>query len=314
MKTTHKATGYTDTYQKITDYVLAELEKGKIIWQQGWNSSGFPKNIISNQAYRGWNVFFLNFATLINGYAQPHFITFKQAQAKGGTIRKGEKGYPIVYWAKIEDKRRTIVTKDQQTGDETSRHPAALVPKYYTVFNVDQTEGLDDLQTPIIPAVPVNTITACEEIVTGMPHPPRIDYQRNGPYYNRVTDTVVVPPASAFIHTEEMYCTLFHELGHATGHPSRLNRKELVESDGFGHEVYSREELTAELTAAYLCGVAGIEQSTLRNSTAYIQGWLAALRNDKTLVIKAAAQAQKAADYILHVPPTQEPSAATAAA
>jgi antirestriction protein ArdC len=120
-------------------------------------------------------------------------------------------------------------------------------------------------------------------------------------YYTPASDTVVVPSLNSSTSSEGYYSTLFHELAHSTGHESRLNRKELVNSDGFGNTNYAKEELTAEMTAAFLCAITGIHQPTIANSAAYIQSWLKALRNDKTLVIKAAAQAQKAADYIMSV-------------
>lgn len=290
---------HTDVYLRITDYVIDALEKGVVPWQQRWCSLGLPRNITSGRVYRGWNVFFLNFITLYRQYKTPLFLTFKQAIAMGGNIRRGEKGYPVTYWAKIENKHQTDKSEGNKTKEsENSR--ARFVPKLYTVFNIDQAEGI----TYAIPQFSVKSrherIEACENVVELMPNCPPIQNGGNRAYYNRASDFVRMPYIDQFETSEDYYCTLFHELGHSTGHQSRLNRKELVESDGFGNELYSKEELTAELTATYLCGITGIERTVLKNSAAYIANWLTKLRNDKTLILKAAAQAQKATDYILN--------------
>lgn len=143
-------------------------------------------------------------------------------------------------------------------------------------------------------------LEVCKQIVDNMPHCPKIRNAGDRAYYSCSTDNVTMPLQALFHSMEEYYSTLFHELAHSTGHDTRLNRKELKEHDGFGGENYSKEELTAELTAAFLCAISGIEQKTLTNSIAYIQGWLKALNNDKTLILKAASQAQAAADFILN--------------
>ena len=116
--------------------------------------------------------------------------------------------------------------------------------------------------------------------------------------YRPATDSIHLPKWSRFTSAEEYYCTLFHELVHATGHETRLSRKGIMEMDHFGSEKYSQEELVAEIGSAFLCGTTGIEKQTLENSTAYINGWLKKLQNDKRLIVIAAAQAQKATDYI----------------
>ena len=296
MKTLSTNNNINDVYSQVTNFVMEQLEKGIIIWRKGWNSKGFPKNIITGNPYRGWNVFFLNFITLFKGYATPYFLTFKQAQAKGGHIRKGEKGVRIVYWAKIENKEEA----DTNAPTEESRR-VRLVPRQYIVFNIAQAEGIALLESTEQPQIVIDSLAACDQIVTNMQNAPEIRYQGDNAWYNPARDLVNIPEKHLFKSTEEHYCTLFHELAHSTGHTSRLNRKELIKSDGFGGELYSKEELTAELAAAFLCAVGGIEQgNTLVNSAAYIQGWLQSFKEDKTMIVKAAAQAQKAADYILN--------------
>ncbi|MBW7892722.1 MAG: DUF1738 domain-containing protein, partial [Chitinophagaceae bacterium] len=301
MKTTITNNNVNDVYSQVTNFVLEQLEKGVIVWRQGWSGKGFPKNIITGLPYRGWNLFYLNFITLIKEYATPCFLTFKQAQAKGGHIRKGEKGFRIVYWAKIENKKERDI--DPAATEETRR--VRLVPRQYIVFNIAQTEGIAFPEATEPAATAIDNLAACDQMIACMPNAPQIRYRGDQAWYSRARDLVNMPEINLFKSTEEHYSTLFHELAHSTGHASRLNRKELVNSDGFGGELYSKEELTAELTAGFLCAVAGIGQKTLTNSAAYIQGWLKALKNDKTLVIKAAAQAQKAADYILNRVPEE---------
>ncbi|MBS1526300.1 MAG: DUF1738 domain-containing protein [Bacteroidetes bacterium] len=299
MKTTAKTgTKQHDLYQQVTDYVIAELGKGNVVWQKGWHSYGLPKNIISGHRYRGWNVFWLNFLTIKQEYATPYFITFKQAQEAGGHIKKGEKGIHIIFWAAIEDKTKMVTIRDA-SGQDKEIHPMFRVPKQHIVFNIDQTEGIVFPETQINLLSEEQRLEQCETIIRNMPQCPVIQHRGSEAFYQPSADTVTMPLFGLF-HTEaEYYTTLFHELAHSTGHASRLNRKEITEPSRFGSEPYSREELTAELTAAFLCAVCGIGQQTIINSIAYLDGWLDALRNDKTLILKASTQAQAAADFIL---------------
>lgn len=284
-------------YQEVTETVIKLLEEGTIIWQRSWYDRGWPKNFLSHINYRGWNLFFLNFHAERNEYPTSNYLTFKQANQLGGTIKKGEKGVKIIYWATIQPKGDGEVMTT-----ETDDKKVKLVPKTYIVFNIAQTEGIE---YPIIDPViktDLEKISDCEDVVNGMPYPPLLNLNGDTAYYQPAKDCIVVPPLEKSIGAEEYYSTLFHELAHSTGYSTRLNRKELMESDGFGKTNYAKEELTAEMTAAYLCAVTGIDQPTIENSAAYINSWLNALNNDKMLVIKAASQAQKAADYILNLP------------
>jgi antirestriction protein ArdC len=295
-----------DTYQRITNEVIQHLEKGEIVWRKGWSSAGLPKNIYSGNTYRGWNVFWLNFATILYQYKTPYFLTFKQATAAGGHIKKGEKGHLITYWATIKPGANKN-TSDNETDDERTFR----VPKFFTVFNLDQTEGVNLPQAENQIKTEFETIQACEAIIEAMPQRPEIRHGGARAFYVPSHDYVQLPQRELFKSNAEYYSTAFHELAHATGHQSRLNREELVASDGFGNELYSKEELTAEFTAAFLTGICGIEQPVIENNAAYIQGWLRELKNDKRLLLKAATQAQQAADFVLnvqyeHQPPPEE--------
>lgn len=290
-----------DIYSQITETVIEALEQGNIIWKKPWASYGLPKNFTTGKQYRGWNVFWLNFITTYKQYSTPFFLTFNQAQKKGGRIKKGSKGTPIVFWATIEDKNTTLVIKDETTGEETKVHPTKLVPTTHTVFNLDQTEDIDLSGLETLRRPETNNIEACDAIINNMPLAPIIRYSGDQAYYCQMTDRVTMPAKNLFVNDEAYYTTLFHELAHSTGHEKRLNRKELTDHDGFGGYNYSKEELTAEFTAAFLSGFTAIQTQIITNSAAYIQGWLKALKEDKKLLLSAACQAQKAADFILNI-------------
>jgi antirestriction protein ArdC len=290
----YQHSGLTDTYTRITAFVMEQLEKGEVIWRKGWNELGFPKNITTGNTYKGWNSILLNFTTILNGYKTPYFTTYKQAIDAGGTIRRGQKGFIIVYWATVENKSKLIEV------DGEKEYLTYRVPKCHTVFNIDQTHGIAYPKVEKQFRSHTEKIYACEKLIQSMPEKPTIINCGDEAYYDKITDRISIPLVERFHSDEEYYKTLFHELAHSTGHKKRLNRAELMQSDGFGKELYGKEELTAELTAAFLCAVCGIEQQTIANSAAYIQGWLNVLKNNKKLILKAAAQAQSAADYILN--------------
>jgi antirestriction protein ArdC len=169
--------------------------------------------------------------------------------------------------------------------------------RYYYVFNVAQCDGLNIGIEPV--EAPVNDIIRPDEIVANMPQRPVIKHGMSRAFYSPREDYVGLPVRERFERVEGYFATLYHELVHATGHESRLNRATLTEKAGFGSNPYCKEELIAEMGAAFLCGHAEIAERTIDNSTAYLQGWLEQLRSDKTLIVQAAAQAQKAADFIL---------------
>ncbi|GGF27101.1 ArdC family protein [Hymenobacter cavernae] len=275
-----------DAYQVITDRIIAKMEGGEIPWQKPWHSLGAPRNYVTGHVYTGINAFLLHF--LSEGL--PLFMTFRQAQDLGGHIRKGAKGFPIIFY--------NVVEKETEEGT-TKKTPFV---KYCTVFNIDDVEGIE-LVVPEFAAVEQEPITAAEAIVTSWVDRPRITHMDQQAYYVPSTDYVNMPLFSSFRSAEQYYQTLFHELTHATGHRQRLNRSDLAENMAVkGAEGYAREELTAEMGAAFLCGAAGISpEATDDNTAAYLQFWLGRLKADKTLLVKAASHAQKAANLILGV-------------
>jgi antirestriction protein ArdC len=275
------------TYDVITARIVQQLEAGTFPWRKPWGGKRhWPRNLVSGHHYRGINVFLL----ACSPYSAPYWLTFKQAEEWGGHVRKAERGSPVVFWTKLEK-------IDKDTG-ATVEIP---LMRYYTVFNVAQCE-LPERRIPIVDTSadrPFSPIAACESVVDGMQNRPTIRHGFDGASYVPSFDEVRMPDGARFTSSEGYYATLFHELGHATSHQSRLNRKGITESAAFGSDTYGREELVAEMAAAFLSGHCDIEPAILENSASYIAGWLRAIRQDARLVVTAAAQAQKATDYIL---------------
>lgn len=287
-------------YQVITDRVIELLEQNLVPWKKPWNSPVLnPKNLHSGKGYRGINVFMLEATGAAAGYRSPYWVTFKQALERGGNVRKGEHATPVVFWKILERAGGKETDADDHDGEETGGRRIPML-KYYNVFNVEQCEGLEYPTVDRIPTIEFDPIAQAEQIVQAMPRPPTIAHKEARAYYAPLRDHLNMPPQETFHSAEEYYCTLFHELTHATGHQSRLNRETITNPNRFGTPAYAREELTAEMGAAFLCGRAGIEQVTLENSAAYIKHWLEKLKNDPKLVVHAAAAAQKASDFILN--------------
>ena len=282
-------------YEQITDRIITLLSQGTVPWQKPWKAhTGLPRNLVSQKPYRGINVFLL----LAMSYESPFWLTFRQALQLGGNVRKGEKSCPIVFW-----KQTTI---DDKESGEPQKIPLL---RFYHVFNVAQCDGLKFTAEPV--EAEIKAIIKPDEIVAHMPQRPVIKHGMASAFYWPREDYVGLPVRERFERAESYYATLFHELVHATGHESRLNRSTLTEKAGFGSNPYCKEELIAEMGAAFLCGQTEIAERTIDNSAAYLKGWLEQLRNDKTLIVQAAAQAQKAADFILGNGPEDSAVSAT---
>ncbi|GFO59218.1 hypothetical protein GMST_15430 [Geomonas silvestris] len=279
-----------NVYDVINSRIMELLESNVVPWRKTWSVGGgnAPANYVSKKEYRGINVFML----ACMPYSSPYWVTFKQCHDKGGRIRKGEKSTPVIFWKWLDK-------KDAEPIDgEVAINGKIPVLRYYSVFNLLQTEGIEP--PPAIETI--NTFTPIEradQIIAGMPLRPDIHYGGNQPAYHPFLDYVKIPKAEAFESPEEYYSTLFHELGHSTGHARRIGRKGILEPSYFGSHNYSQEELCSEFCSAFLCGHAGIEQMTLENSASYIRGWLKAIKGNQKLLVMAASQGQKASDYIL---------------
>jgi len=291
-----------DIFQKVTDIVIEHLEQGEIMWKMPWCKFGQPKNYKTGLEYSGFIRFFLNMSMYFNNYKTPYFLTFKQAKDMGGNVKKGEKGQPIVYWAGQRIAKEVEVEKNgKKVKEKTYTETSKRFPCGHTVFNLDQIEGIEipDIEEKI--RTETQIIASCEKIIEEMPKKPEIETHGEEAYYSPLFDRVNMPPISRFRSNEGYYQVLFHELGHSTGHQSRLNRKEVAEASiNFGSSDYSKEELVAEMTSAFLSGYCGIILDNFKNSSAYIQGWLKALNNDKSLLVSSASRAEKAANFILN--------------
>ena len=271
-----------DVYDMINERILALLDQGTNPWRKPWISAAQkpPQNLISRKPYRGINTLLLGMAP----YESPYWLTYKQATEAGGTVRKGEKASIAVFWKMLD-----VVDHHTQEGTQVP------MLRYYSVFNVEQCEGVQAPQEPV-ETFEHNSIELAEALVAAMPNPPAIVNESNRQaYYRLEKDHVNMPLMERFQNVEEYYSTLFHELTHATGHKSRLDR---AMSGSFGSVLYGREELIAEMGAAYLCGLANILDRTANNTAAYLDGWRRTIKEDKRAVVVAAGAAQKAVDYI----------------
>jgi antirestriction protein ArdC len=281
----------TDTFNRTPDRIISLLESGVVPWQQTWSSTNQAPRNINGRNYHGVNVFLLGALH----FPSPFFMTYNQANLLGGHIKKGEHGVPVVYWKMLE-----VSAPGEPSGKKS-------VPflRYFHVFNVSQTEGVPLDKIPALPEShrEHNPIQTAESIVAAMPKKPEILHGGCRACYVPSLDRVEMPAAETFRTPQDYYSVLFHELGHSTGHESRLYRKgfngENGEWSAYGSRPYAFEELVAECCTALVCGEAGILERTLDNSASYISGWLQRLKGDSRFIVQAAGQAQRAADFIL---------------
>jgi antirestriction protein ArdC len=277
---------FRNSYELLTERVIEAILANKVVpWRKPWRTDSatqLPSNLATKRPYRGVNVFILS----MMAYRSPWWVSFKQAAALGGAVRKGERGTPVIFWTTLE-----------RRDDPTEKSVKIPLLRHSTVFNLEQCEGIEVPPLEPLTASPVNPIESCEAIVNGFHDRPTVRGSGNSAFYSITDDLVNVPPRHAFESTEEFYATLFHELVHGTAHPSRLNRK-LTSAKALQTADYSKEELIAEMGASLLCARAGIDAVTFDNSVAYLQGWVATLQERPRLIIEAASAAQRAVDYM----------------
>ena len=282
-----------DTYQLVTDRIIAKLQAGTIPWKHFASSPlAEPKNLVSKKAYRGIN------RLLLSGtkYNSEFWLTYKQAQDLGGNVKRGEKSEMVVFWKFLD-----VEDKDAQPGEISSKAKQIPFLRHYSLFNIQQCEGIDYAKLAEQTPRESDPIESAEAIVIGMPNRPRLVIdQTPKAYYSPTEDFVHMTERSACVSDSAFYSTLLHEHIHATGHASRLSR---FQQDGcnhhFGSKSYACEELVAEMGAAFLMSECSLFQDSEENTAAYIANWLTKLENDNKLVVHAAGKAQKAADYIL---------------
>ena len=299
-------------YQTVTDRIIASLKAGVIPWEKPWKTScfeggPFPRNFYTGKPYRGINVLLL-WGSRFNS---PFWVTYTQAQELKGTVRKGEKGTQIVFFKPLDK------GKEEAKATENGKERLPFVLCHYTVFNIEQCDGLKIPEVVETAPTKIEAIDACEALVESYQNGPELvldNEQESRAFYRPKTDSVHMPARSRFVNAPHYYCTLFHELIHSTGHEQRLKR---TFGERFGDKDYSREELVAEMGAAFLCAIAGVANERMeQNTTAYLQNWIARLEQDNRLIFHAAGKAQRAVDHILGEPTeaVTKPSLATTTA
>ena len=281
-------------YENITNRIIKLLEEGKTPWHKTWKASEMPMNLTTKYPYRGINVWTLLSSPLAT---TPYWVTWNQVMKLKGRGKDTEaKNYEtVVFWKQLKYKN----TKADGTEDENS----FPMLRYTRVYNLDQCEFDAETLKKLVPKTEVNDfnpITKCEEILSSYKDCPVVNHGGDRAYYAPMFDKIQIPSKEDFKSPEEYYSTLFHEMAHSTGSEKRLKRFKATDSNIFGSETYSKEELVAEMTASFLCAEAEIENKILENAAAYIQGWLRAIKNsDNRFVLQAASKAQAAAEYNL---------------
>jgi antirestriction protein ArdC len=287
----------TEIETKVTDAVIARLEQGVAPWRRPWTTAGWlPTSVATGKPYRGINSLLLSAVAEQSGYESPLWATFRQIDALGGKVVKGEKATPIVFWK--------MLRKEEEVAGKVAVQTIPLM-KYFNVFNIAQTEGVDLPSRFQTKREPVEVIDGVKQVIDGYVDGPTLDHAPQGRAFYRPSEDRVVLPALEQFETAEGYAeTLFHEFTHSTGHASRLDRfgKDNAE---FGCEGYAKEELVAEMGAALLAATVGVNIS-LDNAASYVGNWLSTLKDDRSLIIKAAQQAQKAVDRIIGYDPAAE--------
>ncbi len=283
-----------DVYERVTAKIVADLENGVRTWMKPWNAEHAAGRITqplraNGKAYRGINVVMLWAAAVEQGFAAPIWMTYKQAQALGAQVRKGSKGSLVVYANKL-----TREEEDPNSGDTALREIPFM--KGYTVFNVEQIEGLPaHYHASAAPVLdPVQKIESAEAYFGAI----RADIRHGGnqAYYTAAEDRVQMPPFETFRDAESYYATLAHELTHWTKHDTRLARD--FGRKRWGDEGYAREELVAELGSAFLAAELGLSLEPREDHAAYLASWLKVLKDDKRAIFSAASHAQRAVDYL----------------
>ena len=291
--------------QQITNQIVAAIEAGTPPWRKGWSSPELHRNAKTGQAYKGINQLLLSFTP----YSDGRWLTFKQAEVMGVKVKKGSKGQRIVKMVEVARDRAAADDEGEVLAQDRS---TTLVMKGYVVFNAEQVEGMPEV--PRSTTNKVEPVAAVDAVIEGMKGTGlTVQYGGGQPAYAPLTDTIRMPLPDRFISTQESAAAKLHELAHASGHQTRMNRLNLYAR--FASEEYAREELRAELTSALLGAQFGVPMAAtmVESHASYLSSWLSVLKRDKNEIFRAAAEAQKIADYLAQWCPQPVPSTDTAA-
>ena len=297
----------------ITERIIQLIEKSDLPpWRMPWkkmeidNESVSGMNFKTKKPYTGANYFMTAMAISFERYSSPFFLTFKQLEEMGGKLKKGAASIPIVYYTPLyRDGKKTITQPvyDALPESQKANYEKSFALKYYNVFNADLIEGI---AFPVVTApvkAEIEKIESCETILKNAPNMPPVRFGGDQAFYVPSQDRIQMPFPQAFDYLPEFYSTLYHEMIHATGSPNRLDREEKKKRKNWGDSYYAFEELIAEMGANYLCAESGILYHTIKNSAPYIKSWKQKvtneLKDDPNFFLKACADAQKGADYIL---------------
>lgn len=279
------------TPQEVMNEKFIEiLEKGSIPWRQPWQSrkKGLAENIVSNKKYTGCNFFITN----LQEFNSAKWGTYKQFKKLGGNVKKGEKGTPIIFYTRIEKEN-----KDNEKENDKSSIPYC---KLSYIFNLDQVDGIQIDEKQKIKLKNHDPIEFCENVIKEFPLGfPKAQYKEDRAFYRPSTDTINMPEQGLFSKIQDYYHTYFHESVHATGHENRLKREGVINSNYFGNELYSKEELIAELGASYLSAHCEIDNDIIENSSSYIAGWLKLLKENPRYITQCSAKAWQAYQYLI---------------
>ena len=282
-----------DHYQEVTDRIIAALEAGTPPWRRPWDPDkaggpAMPRNAATGQRYRGINVLTLGMSGLAFSSADPRWATYKQAEDRGWQVRKGERGTTGYFFKRLE-----LRDTSKPDGDEDAVKRIPLL-RSFTLFHASQIDGISDYVPPSIEEAPWRAPEAAEIVLANSGAVIRIGGERA--FYSPSTDHIQLPPRSAFPTATGFCGVLIHEMSHWSGGSARLNR-DLRNS--FGSHDYAREELRAEIGQMMVCAELGIAGCDFSNNAAYIASWLEKLRSDRKEIFRAAADAQRIADYLL---------------
>ena len=293
-----------DHYQEVTDRIISALEAGTPPWRKPWDPDkaggpAMPRNAATGHRYRGINVLTLGMSSLAFASGDPRWATYKQAEERGWQVRKGERGTTGYFFKRLELRDDT---KPEGDDDAVRRIPLL---RAFTLFHARQIDLIPDYVPPTIEEAPWRAPEAAEIIRANSGAVIRIGGDRA--FYSPSTDHIQLPPQSAFASAEGYCGTLIHEMGHWTGAPARLNRDL---RNGIGSHDYAREELRAEIGQMMVCAELGISDCDFSNNAAYVASWLEKLRSDRKEIFRAAADAQRIADYLLAFHPVYATSQA----